>query len=242
MTSAKFAIAVSALFLSTTAQAELQDRGGGLLYDDVLKITWLQDANYAKSSGYDSDGLMNWADANSWAANLVYHDSARGIDWSDWRLPKNSPVGTAWTFGAALDGSSDVGYNITSPNAELAYMYHVALGLKNYYSPAGIFQPDFGIFGNGTTSGEVDVGPVKNLQSYAYWYRTAALPPPPDAAWDFNFMHGGQVTGNQALEMYAWAVRDGDVAAVPEPEFYALFLTGLGLLGVATRRKAKLRS
>lgn len=31
---------------------------------------------------------------------------------------------------------------------------------------------------------------------------------------------------------------NGPVAAVPEPETYAMFLAGLGLLGFATRRKA----
>ena len=34
------------------AQAALVDRGGGMLYDTVLNITWLQDANYAKTSNY----------------------------------------------------------------------------------------------------------------------------------------------------------------------------------------------
>ena len=30
-----------------TSHAALIDRGGGLIYDDVLNITWLQDAGYA---------------------------------------------------------------------------------------------------------------------------------------------------------------------------------------------------
>jgi len=29
-----------------------------MIYDDVLNITWLQDADYAQTSGYDPDGLM----------------------------------------------------------------------------------------------------------------------------------------------------------------------------------------
>lgn len=45
------------------ANATLYDRGGGLIYDDVLNITWLQDANYA-------DGKMTWADADAWADGL----------------------------------------------------------------------------------------------------------------------------------------------------------------------------
>ncbi|MDZ7752733.1 MAG: hypothetical protein U5S82_13950 [Gammaproteobacteria bacterium] len=35
------------LMLSGAASATLFDRGRGLIYDDVLDITWLQDANYA---------------------------------------------------------------------------------------------------------------------------------------------------------------------------------------------------
>jgi hypothetical protein len=46
------------LGVSSITYAALWDRGGGLIYDDVLNITWLQDANYAKTSGYDADGRM----------------------------------------------------------------------------------------------------------------------------------------------------------------------------------------
>ena len=36
--------------LTSPIHAALWDRGGGLIYDDVFDITWLQDANYAKTS------------------------------------------------------------------------------------------------------------------------------------------------------------------------------------------------
>ena len=53
-------------------QAALVDRGGGLIYDQDLNITWLADANYAKTSGYDPYGFMNWSRAMTWAENLSY--------------------------------------------------------------------------------------------------------------------------------------------------------------------------
>ena len=95
---------VALLFLSNTVRAELIDRGNGLIYDTVLDITWLQDANYASTSGYDCcdivggcDGdaycevdstcdedfnpsKMTWAQAVKWADQLNY----QGFD--DWRL------------------------------------------------------------------------------------------------------------------------------------------------------------
>jgi hypothetical protein len=51
--------------LSGAAQAALVDRGGGLIYDTDLNVTWLQDANYAQTSGYDADGRMTWGDATT---------------------------------------------------------------------------------------------------------------------------------------------------------------------------------
>lgn len=59
----------------------LIDRGYGLLYDVERDITWLQDANYAKTVGRPNDGQMTWPDAMAWVSALTY----RGI--KGWRLP-----------------------------------------------------------------------------------------------------------------------------------------------------------
>ena len=72
--------------VSFSADAALVSRLGGLAYyDDVADLTWLADANAAVGSAYDTynpgSGLMNWSDANAWAASLVV-DSVGG-----WRLP-----------------------------------------------------------------------------------------------------------------------------------------------------------
>jgi len=69
------------------AHATLIDIGGGLIYDDVLDVTWLQDANYAKTSGYNADGLMTWSEAQAWAGGLSYYDSVRDVVLDDWILP-----------------------------------------------------------------------------------------------------------------------------------------------------------
>jgi hypothetical protein len=44
--------------ITEISNAALIDRGGGLIYDTDLSITWLQDANFAKTSGYDPVGRM----------------------------------------------------------------------------------------------------------------------------------------------------------------------------------------
>ncbi|MBU1191586.1 MAG: VCBS repeat-containing protein [Gammaproteobacteria bacterium] len=90
----------------------LVDRGGGLIYDTSRNITWLQDANYAKTSGYDADGLMTWSEAVTWAANLSYFDSVRGVVYDNWRLPN----------ALNADGSGPCyGYNCI--DSEMGHLY-----------------------------------------------------------------------------------------------------------------------
>ena len=75
------------------AEAALIDRGGGLIYDSVLNVTWLKDANYAKTSGYgDGSGQMTWNQAKTWAANIEYFDTVRNVTLTEWRLPQILPI------------------------------------------------------------------------------------------------------------------------------------------------------
>jgi hypothetical protein len=116
----------------------------------------------------------------------------------------------------------------------------VNLGLKGYRSSSGAYQSDFGVYGNGTFGGQKDVGLVKNLQSDVYWSGTADVFFPADYAWSFETRFGAQYSESQSNGYFAWAVHDGDVAAVPVPGSVALLAGGLALLGVVTRRRGRL--
>lgn len=214
-------VAILIVGIAGGANAALWDRGGGLIYDDVLDITWLQDANYAKTSRYDSDGLMTWAEAMTWADSLVYRDSIRGVDYDDWRLPTTFAGPFAWGY----DGTTTAGYNITS--SEMGYMYYTNLGNKGFYATGGTWsQSGWGL---------QNTGPFTNLQSYYYWSGTE-YSANPDDAWYFVLDYGYQsVICKDFGNFYAWAVRPGDVSAIPLPG--AVWMLGSGLACAAALRR-----
>ena len=210
------------LFLAAAARAELHDRGGGLLYDDALDVTWLQDANYAKTSGSHRTGKMSWAEANKWIDALVYHDPVRNVDHSGWRLPKVEPIaGAEFNHEFRLDGSTDEGYNILSPRSEFSYMYYVNLRLSGWWTKDGKHPQTFGVMKSWTAvwNGQADLGLVKNLQSDGYYCRSPGKPFPSPAAWIFTTCEGNQRDGLRRPDAgFVWPVHDGDLAAVKQPQ------------------------
>lgn len=71
------------------ANAALVDRGGGLIYDEDLHVTWLKNANVWQDV---RSGLVTWSTANTWAAQLEYADDLRSIVWADWQLPTSEQL------------------------------------------------------------------------------------------------------------------------------------------------------
>jgi len=125
------------------ANATLIDRGGGLIYDDVLDITWLQDADYANTSGYvatltyDSSrqNRMHWDEAMAWVDSLIY------ANYTDWRLPDHTKD-EMWTMyhTNGVTGSNYDPFINLHPNS---YASGTAYGSSNVW--------DFN-FGNGNAS------------------------------------------------------------------------------------------
>jgi hypothetical protein len=205
-----FIVGALTLAASPSANAELVDRGGGLVYDTVLNVTWLKDANYAKTSGYSTDGKMTWSEATAWAANLSYYDSVRGVTYDDWRLPTVGPSnGTAYNYNFSTAGNTDVGYNITSAASEMSYMHYVNLGNPGFHTTSGAVS---GCYVSAADTCLNNAGPFINLQPGFYWSGTEYAPVA-SGAWNFNFGNGGQGAIDKSNVLFAWAVRSGDVAA-----------------------------
>lgn len=176
-------VAGAAGLFAATADATLYDRGNGMIYDSDLNITWLQDANYASTSGYDADGAMTWSQAVTWADSLVYGG------FSDWRLPSTEGYTTATGYG----------YNKTA--SEMGHLYYTELG----NSAGTLSNLSFNSGGAGGT-----LASFQNVSSI-YWSGTEYSGSGSPNAWDFAFSGGMQDGNTKSFQFNAWAVRDGDV-------------------------------
>lgn len=222
------------LALCGVADAALIDRGGGLIYDSDLNITWLANANYGAGSIYDdgvstTDGQMSWNNAVAWAAGLSYYDSVRDITYEDWRLPTLIDTGTLGC-DYAFSGT-DCGYNVDTATGEMAHLHHDELGNLAIYDTSGDWQI-------GWVDGQINTGPFSNLIANYYWYGTE-YKPNTDVAWYFTFHSARQGGFDKDEWFYAMAVREGDVSAIPLPAAALLFGSGLlGLIGISRMKAA----
>ena len=70
---------------------------------------------------------------------------------------------------------------------------------------------------------------------YVYWSGTESSSSSSNTVWYFDIENGYQTDVNKTDSGYAWAVRDGDVGAIPEPSSVAIL--ALGLLGLIRVRR-----
>lgn len=251
-----FGAALTACALSSAVNASLIDMGNGLIYDDALNITWLQNANLAKTqtfgvTGIDANGGMNWYTAMAWMDAMNGFNGGQGyLGYNTWRLPTVTPLnGSSFNYVANTNGTTDKGFNISAPGTlyagsganELAHLFHNSLGNKGACAIADgsateciMPTPD-----NFWEWGLIETGPFINMLANRY---ATDVEHELDTmrAFDFGFGWGQVGTGGKTGIYYAMAVLDGNVSAVPVPA--AVWLLGSGLLGlVAVGRSRRVR-
>ncbi len=226
-----------ALGMMAGANAALIDRGNGMIYDDVLNITWLQDWNYAYTSGYaatneggtltitydswqstivSADGRMGWDAATTWAANLSFSG------YNNWRLPTGDPTQPAGSLN------------------ELGSIYLATTGYQFSGSRYGLNEPFLNTAGIHWSSNEITIARLLEFAPYndSYYSRWPTRADAGVGAFVLDTGTGRQGPFDKIDIARAVAVRDGDVAPAPVPVPATLALLGLGLAGIgAVRRK-----
>jgi len=229
--------AVLLLMFAFTVNAQLFERGldedgnHTMVYDDVTDLTWLADANYANTSNYEipdsgfKGGLFTWGEARQWADTLSYGG------FSDWRLP-SAYGGSLADPDTTESGPTDSSGPTNVYGSELANMSVLVNSMVT-----GVGDPN------------ITSGLFSNIKNTMYWSSTSTSS---ERAWMTTFAAGGgvgalAVGNNYVYEMrddmfstYAWAVRSGDVAAVPLPAASWLFGPALAWLFSITGARRRL--
>lgn len=218
-----FALAAGLSF-SIVANAALEPRlDGQAVYDTEQNVTWLADANLAASNTFgvwgaednygtwflSPDGSMAWSVAQRWISAM---NASNYLGFSDWRLP--STLQPDVTCSSQTYGDS---HGTNCAGSEMGHLFYEELGGVAGHSINMTHNGNYGLF--------------QNIQSNAYWSGTGYWIV--SEKWAFHFDQGIQSTefvGTGLYSVYAWAIRDGDVAAVPEANTWVMFLAGLSLV------------
>lgn len=164
---------------------------------------------------------------------LAYYDSEADLTWlADANAGglMNWPDSNAWAANLTVGGV--FGWRLASLDNCIDY-YCTTSEIGNFFFNVlgGIGEQQLTL----THNANFDL--FSNIQAGDYW-STTDLTGDNRNAWIFNMGNGIRSSANKGRNTYfAWAIRDGDVAAVPEPSILALMLSGILGLGALRRRK-----
>ncbi len=152
---------------------------------------------------------------------LTVFDSDQSLTWTkDANLNGQMDWATAVAWANNLDYAGYTDWVLPTID-QLATQFSTNLGEASGQSIADSHNANYALF--------------DNVQSDAYWSGSEYAPYPYNA-WNFVTGYGGQHVDGKYYQLYAWAVRPGDVAAVPVPGAFWLFGSAMvGLMGLKRR-------
>ncbi|GLX77432.1 hypothetical protein tinsulaeT_07720 [Thalassotalea insulae] len=208
------ALAVS-LLVSLSSTAGLIDNGNGTIYDDVLNITWLQNANIALTAGEHEFGVSTYGDAADFASDFSY------LGYTEWRLPTTLAIDPSCSANYSDNDAYSHGINCTG--SELGYMYYNNFGLAAGTDAATLINnANIDLFFNLSRSASYFSDPYIGMFDDDY------------DSWRFSMGNGEQHRAASGSGGLTWLVHDGRVS-VSEPVSGAML--ALGLMGLLMTRR-----
>lgn len=220
--------------LSSSASAKLFNRGGGLIYDSALNVTWLADANYATTDLNDLTvnaiiSTQSTIDGHILSINDFLKNTASGIytgqmSWWGAKAWANHLVYTHPLLGVTynqwrlpkipLNSINCTNYNNSSRidtygyncnDSELGRLYYVEFGAIPSLKASGI-----------AASISPELENFSNIHEGFYHLDNTASPclnlPDEDCSVYFSFYSGFQWGTLKTNLNYSWVVLDGDIA------------------------------
>jgi hypothetical protein len=180
---------------------------------------------------------------NQFSSSFLRSATANVVTLTLTNLPTHSAISLGFLFAAidSLDGTgtfpSGDFFKVTLDGVQIfreSFANATSSQIQSYVPPAGVElarHVDLGFSGPGGyyTDSAYNLAADPTFQNIAHTSATAV----------FTFVIEGQ--GVQTLTDESWAMDNlrVSVTAVPEPESYALFLAGLGLMAGVARRKQR---
>lgn len=249
------AILLSSLILfniSHSANAALVQRSGGLVYDTELNVTWIADFNFFGTQASLNPNLINEiisasptvpSQVGSYSSYSSADSTGTYSITTDDFLVRNGDSSLmtwygaqAWASQLNYQGFNDwrvAGAFITDdgqPSTELRHLWEKELGITSANLSGN--SSEVSKFYNGIAGSIFDTG-------FGYWLGDNI-----DSIGQNGYISSSVLSssaiGGASTVINRWnvmLVRNGDVPAIPEPENYAMFLVGLGLLSLVTKRK-----
>lgn len=195
---------------------------GQAVYDTDINVTWLANANLAATNTFgvsdiDSQGYMNWYKAQSWIEAM---NQANYLGFNDWRLPNTSDECSVTTFICEKNEMSHLRNNeiISSYSPHIDFITATKVGAFTN------IQDDI-------------TAPRNHAYLPSYWTNTS-VSTNQSLAYDYVIYNDHQHAYLKIAHWsHVWAVRTGDVAAVPIPTPVGLLMSGIVLLGLATKKR-----
>lgn len=173
---------------------------------------------------YDSDLNITWLMNANQAAGSSFDN---GIDMTDGRMTWGNA--TAWANQLVFGGYDDWRLP-TTPVPDISCDPNIPTLFCTGSEMGHLFYDELG-----SLADPMITNPFAQLQSDFYWSSTETN----GEAWAFNFNPASGEQNKYPTDKdnvyFAWAVRNGDVATIPEPSMFALL--GLGFIGLAMRRR-----